>query len=104
MSEEEEAQGGRGGVRKRSGRRRAVAEFSEVLRRQLWQRRKGGKEEEGQSWRCRGIGGGGGGQAAEHVCRAIRYPERGAYDFLVGRVEAPVLRGARLSSGGSLPR
>ena len=66
-------------------------------------RRKGGEEEEGQPRRCGGVGGdGGGGPAADHGRRAIRDPARGAYDLLVGRGEAPVIRGARRSGGGGL--
>ena len=69
-------------------------------------RRKGGKEEEGRLRSRGGVGGGGGGgrPAAHHGRRAIFDTGCGAYDILVGRGEAPVLRGARRSGSGGLLR
>ena len=88
----------------RSGRMRSAAGISEDLRRWIQRRRKGGDEEEGLSRRRGGVGGGGGGEpAADRGCRAIHDPDRGAYDLLVGRGEAPVLRGARWSGSGGFP-
>ena len=98
--EEEEARGGG----ERSGRRRAAAGIYEDPRRRRRRHRKGAEEEEVQSRRCGGVGGGGVGTAADHGCRAICDPDRGAYDLLVGRGKAPVLHGACRGGGGGLPR
>ena len=90
-------------ARKRSGRRRTATGIYKDPRWRRRQRRKGGKEEEGRSRRRGGVGGGGGEPAADRGRRAIRDLSRGAYDLLVGRGEAPVLRSARRSGSSGLP-
>ena len=94
----------RGLARKRLGRRRAAVGIYEDPRRQRRRRRrrKGGEEEEGLSRRRGGVGGGGG-PDADHGLRGIHNLDRGAYDLLVGRGKAPVLRGARWSGSSGLP-
>ena len=107
-SAEEEARGGWGGEEEigekalRGGNLQELDVLALALAAQKG--RRGRRRAVAASRRHSDVGGDGDGRpAAEHGRRAIRNPDRGAYDLLVGRGKAPVLCGACQSGGGGLP-